>query len=146
MSKVYTLAAVVCAHGLISIGGAGEGGFVELEKKNDDFTAEEMIDGEVVLCFTGSRLWTCKITLAQTSTSNDILSAIRIAGVNAARQGQGGASVVPTTVSDTQGSTLFNSPRSIIGKPAKPDFQSKVKDREWMILCTDVDVFIGGQL
>jgi hypothetical protein len=146
MSKVYTLAQVVLAHGLIQIGGAGEGGFVELEKKNDDFTAEEMIDGEVILCFTGSRLWTAKITLAQTSNSNDVLSAIRLAGVNAARNGNGGASIVPTTVSDTGGSTLFNSPRSIVGKPAKADFQSKVKDREWTILCTDVDVFIGGQL
>lgn len=144
-AKTYSLPQVLVTFGGAPIPGPGKTSYVEASKKDDDFEVEVMADGATIYSYKASDLWIVKITLAQTSLGNVILSAIRTADLVSIKQGLGGSGMLPFGIGDTLGSTLLASPRTRIVKPADIKFNNGIEDREWTFACSNVAAFIGGQ-
>jgi hypothetical protein len=145
--KSWNLQSHVVALGLASFGGAGEGGFLSGEPNAPRFQTIVGNDGTAVRWYTGDNLWKFKLKLLITSGSNDLLAAMSVADVQAARMGSNGAGVFPFVLSNLPvfgGRMLIQSPRAWLVGPPNVDIQAKPTDNEWEIHAADCSEFIGG--
>lgn len=122
----------------IPIGGFADGTFISFERSNDTFTKVSGTDGVVSRAKSCDTSGEITITLAQTSPSNDVLSGI------AAVDELTGDGVVPVLIEDKSGRTVALSAYAWVKKPAPADFGKEISNREWVLDCADLDVFIGG--
>lgn len=124
--------------GGIPIGGYADGTFISFMRSNDTFTKVSGTDGIVSRALSADTSGEIVITLAQTSPSNDALSAIHTADEIS------GDGVVPVLIEDKSGRTKALSAFAWIRKPADSEFGKEIANREWTLDCADFDVFIGG--
>lgn len=122
------------------ITGFADGTMIEVERNSDSFTLQTGADGESARTANADKTGTIKITLMQTSKSNDILSA-QLALDEATNLGTGTA-----MCRDLGGTTQVSSPECWVRKPANPGFAKENGNREWTIDCVDLFMFVGGNL
>lgn len=140
--KVYDLDAVSFILGGIPIsGGAGEGGFLEIEPLAPDFDTTVGVDGSVSRSKTGNMAHRVKVICLQTSGINAILNGLLVVD----RTAGNGAGVVPIAIADLQGLSLLVGPTAWVeGKP-KQAYGRKAGDHEWSIMVVNPLVdFAGG--
>lgn len=122
------------------ITGFADGTMIEVERDSDSFTKNVGGDGEVARTANADKTGSIKITLMQTSKSNDILSA-QLALDEASNLATGTA-----MLRDLSGSTQVSSAECWIKKPAAVSFGKENGTREWTIDCVDLFVAVGGNL
>ena len=128
---------------IIIIGGAtmtgyAESSFCSIERSSDTFTKVVGADGEVTRTASADISGTVTLTLIQTSSSNDILSALQLAD-EITKVGK-----FPLLIKDAFGKSLYGSSTAWIMKVADSEFGAEMGEREWTIECADLEAFVGG--
>jgi len=118
--------------------GFSDGTFITAERTSDAFATNVGADGEVSRTHSADKTGKITLTLQQTSDSNDFLSVL----VNADEISLLGQ--FPILLKDTNGKTLCESPCAWIDKVASAEFSNEISDREWIISCSELIIFVGG--
>jgi hypothetical protein len=125
------------------MGGYAPGTVIEITRDEDDFKDECGADGEVVMLQNADERGTVKITLLQSSASNDILSGL--AAVNK------GATITGVTIGkgslqckDLNGRMVCSSETAWVKKPADVTLGDEIQNRVWEIRCASLQMFVGG--
>lgn len=139
--KGYALSALTINWGGHDFEGFAEGAALSIEPTSDRFTVTEGADGSAARAATGSRLYTVKISLLQTSASNAFCAAIYQADE---LDDSGIAGVLPFVFKDKNGADFFMSPRMFITKPASIVRTNKIEPQEWEFRAADGKVFPAG--
>lgn len=129
---------ILCIVGVAPMQGFAEDTAIELELDDDVYATKAGIDGDVSRARVHGLIQTAKITLMQTSPSNDVLSAIHALDLAS------NAGVVPFMLKDVLGTTLIFSGYCWIRKPAPVAFGKEVGNRVWTLTIANVTQFIGG--
>lgn len=122
----------------IPISGFEDGTFVLVERTSDTFTTVSGADGIVTRVKQNDRTGSVTITLAQSSESNAVLSGLAIADELS------GIGVFPVVVKDNRGTSLYFSDVCWIRKVSNAEFSKDVNSREWVIDCSNLEIFNGG--
>lgn len=124
--------------GLYSVTGYAEGTFVRLTKDSQQITTIRAMDGTMSRIKSPDTGWRIELTLAQSSSGNDILSTLwnvdKVTGMGK----------FPVMVKDGSGSTMFMAATAWVEEVPEILFSNKLEDRTWTLRATDVIVNIGG--
>ena len=138
--KVYDPASVVVLFNGIPLSGYADGTFISASQNTPAFTLFVGTSGEAARALTNNQSGTIQVTLQQTSTSNDVLSAFHAADLVA----PAGVSIAAVLVKDLNGSTLMLATTSWITKFPDVSFSRGVGNWTWTIE-TDRMIFgVGG--
>jgi len=118
--------------------GYADGTFVSVEYDEDAFSKKIGTDGEATRVKSNNFAGKITITLDQASEANDYLSGL------AALDRASGAGVVPVTVRDANGTTLAFAEAAWVMKMPVMEYGNESTDREWIMDCADVQLFVGG--
>jgi Protein of unknown function (DUF3277) len=113
--------------------------FVTVTRKNDMWELVEGCDGQVARAKSNSTTCEVKLTIMQTSPTNDVLSALYTADEKT------GAGLFPIFIRDSSGTTTFFALQAWIPKPADISFGKSVGNREWTIQSGESTMFVGGE-
>jgi hypothetical protein len=122
--------------------GFAEGELVRVVMVEDAFKEYIGADGGVSRAATHDRRADVEIRLAQTSPTNDALSALLNKDLNAPN----GAGVGALEIADLQGTSLHYASKCWIVKSPDAPYDREVKERVWKIRCADMQNFVGGSL
>jgi hypothetical protein len=133
MLKTYDFKQVALIIGGVQIHGFVDGEAITVEPDSDDWNEYVGNDGETTRAKTNNGLSRVTFKLAQSSESNSYLSGLRVAG-----------SVVPSMVKDGSGSTLHIAEQSYLKARPVSSFARETGEREWVLVCPDMQSFEGG--
>ena len=137
--RTFDPSKVAVSIGGYPISGFAEGTFIEAERTSDMFTKKTGADGHTSRTKSNDRSGTVTLTLAQTSQSNNALSAIAIADELTS------TGVVPIMITDLSGSTtLFTGTGWVRKMPNISLGGDDIAGIGWQLDCADMDYFIGG--
>ncbi len=131
---------VILTVGGYIISGYADGTFVSVERNEDAYTESVGADGEVVRVRSHNRLAQLVVTLQQTSESNSVLSTI------AQLDERANAGVVPVLLKEIDGDTVIASGKAWIKKFANVEYGKEVTNREWTLVLSEGEMFVGGNL
>jgi hypothetical protein len=140
MFKVYDADQVSVSLNGIPLSGYADGEFLRIEKDSNDFEDVVGTDGEVTRSKTNDRRATVTVRLMQTSSSNDLLSAL----ANLDKNTPGGIGVGVFLCRDRQGRAVFMAEKAWIAKTPSVSFDKSAKEREWVIRCANLIETHGG--
>lgn len=136
--KTYDPAQVILNIGGVQMSGFADGTFITFERDEDAFTKHTGADGEVARAKSNNKSGSLTLTLAQTSSSNDVLSAFAIADE------LNNSGVVPALMKDLNGNTIAAAASAWIRKQPNSEFAKEISNREWIIDLARVDYTVGG--
>lgn len=120
--------------------GYADGTFVKIEKDAEAFIYIVGTDGSVTRSKTKNKVAKITFRLMQSSPKNDQLSALLITDLAAPN----GAGIVPFLLKDLNGTTLESAPHSWIQAFPDEEWDRGAKEREWMIIASDLNRFVGS--
>jgi hypothetical protein len=120
------------------ITGFADGTWIEVDRNEDAWTLKVGVDGEGARAKNNNKSGKVTITLMQTSSSNDVLSAYALADE------LGNAGAVPFFMKDSNGSSLFTALTMWVKKMAKADNAKEVKERVWVLETDELIMNVGG--
>lgn len=138
--RVYDPTEISVIFAGISLQGFADGEFVKIEQETDSFADVVGTDGEVSRSKTSDKRATVTISLMQTSTSNDLLSAIATLDQIA----PGGAGVGVLYIRDRLGRALFTSAEAWIAKVPDVSLDREPTKRDWKFRCAQLFRVDGG--
>lgn len=124
--------------GLYSVTGFAEGTFVRISKDTQQTTSTRAMDGTIARVKSPDTGWKVEITLAQSSSSNDILSLFW----NIDKVTDMGK--FPIMVKDGSGSTMFMASTAWVEDIPDIVFSNQMETRTWKLAATEATVNIGG--
>lgn len=136
--RTYDPKSVQIIVGVNPMGGFADGTFATVAYENDAFTKISGADGDVSRSKSNDSTGTLTLTLAQTSPSNDVLTAVAIAD----RTANNG--IVPIAVKDLSGRSTYVSAFGWIRKQPDSEYAKEITNREWILDLADLDMFNGG--
>jgi hypothetical protein len=117
--------------------------FVEVSRDNNTVDDDAGGQGDVVRVINRDQRGTMKVTLMQSSPSNDYLATL----VRTDEVTIGGAGTVgPSALADLNGTTLCDGEESWVMKPADVKYGAKADKCEWSIRFAKLRMFPGGSL
>lgn len=119
--------------------GFAEDNHIEIEPKQADYQEKSGVDGEVVRVRSNDRRATVRIKLQQTSLSNGYLSQLRDDD-RLSPLGQ----TFTLSVEDLNTGSRFTSPQAWIERAPKAGYGVTAQDREWMIVCSSMEIILNG--
>lgn len=138
--KPYDPDQVTTSFALIPLKGFADGTFINVSRITEAFTSVVGSDGEVARSKSNDNRRRIELTLLQTSDSNDVLSALHTADLEAPN----GAGVAPFTIKDG-GRFLLVAPVAWIVQSPDEEFGREATGRTWVFETdNDVKVFDGG--
>lgn len=120
--------------------GFAEDSMIKIEMDEKAFTYVVGVDGSVTRSKTKNKVAKITIMLMQSSYINDQLSALLILDQAAAN----GAGVAPFLLKDLNGTHLAAGAHCWIEKNPDLEFKRTASSREWPLICSDLNVFIGS--
>lgn len=124
--------------GLYSVTGFAEGTFVRITKDTQQITTTRAMDGTMSRVKSPDTGWKVEVTLAQSSSANDIFSTLwnvdKVTGMGK----------FPLMIKDGSGSTMFMAATAWIEELPDIVFSNQLETRTWRFGATDVIVNIGG--
>lgn len=120
--------------------GFAEDSMVKIEMDEKAFTYIVGVDGSVTRSKTKNKVAKITLSLMQSSYINDQLSALLILDLAAPN----GAGVAPFLLKDVNGTTLCAGAHCWIEKPPDQEFKRAAGPREWPLICSDLNVFVGS--
>ena len=125
--KSYDSKQVKCVLGAHTVTGPADDTFISIEPQGDGVSSSVGVYDDVSRSISHDPRHTIKITLQQTSRSNDVLSSLcdvdRLSG---------GAGAFPILITDLRGSTLFTG-TAWVQKKANATFAKGIGSREWTL-------------
>lgn len=138
MLKTYDPKQVILVVGGAIINGFADGTFISVERSNDMFSKVSGADGIVSRAKSNDKSGTITVTLAQTSSGNDILAGYAV------RDELANAGVVVVSCKDLSGRSTFFAATAWVRKMPTSEYSKEISDREWQMDCADLDIFVGG--
>lgn len=138
--SIYDFDQYVITYNGIIIDGFADGTALTIAPEADAYEDLVGVDGRVSRSKTLDNRWTATINLLQTSTANELLSALLMADLNAPN----GAGVGAFIVKDVQGSTLFVGAEAWIKRPPDITLERNASTRTWIIRIAQGLVYIAG--
>jgi hypothetical protein len=130
--KTYSGADVLLSVGDRRLTGFADGDFVEITPRSPTHEDYSGTDGEVTIALTNDRRFDVNITLAQSSSSNDVLSELyNLGGTHR------------LVVRDLRGTSLFEGTGWFRQLPGQT-FGRSVGSRQWQLSAESKTVTIGG--
>ena len=128
---------------IVSVAGVPLSGFapdsmVEADREADTWGKVTGITGETARVRSRNKSGEFKVSLLQTSTMNDLLSAIHAADEAT------GAGIVPIGMTDLGGGTTLVSAEAWIRKPPPVTMKKEIETREWIFDCAVLDIHVAG--
>lgn len=123
-----------------ALSGFADGTFITASRRNPTWTLMSGADGETARSKSNDRTGTVVLTLLQSSSSNDVLSA------KALLDELSGTGVGPILIQDLFGTTLVQGETAFIEKPADIVLAKEIEAREWTLLVSEMNIFVGGSL
>lgn len=136
--KTFNIKRVIATWGNVDFHGFAGDEAITIEYQEDDCTEVIGADGEVTRSINPRENVHITVNLAQSSSVNDQLSAIRTADRLT------GAGVFPFTIRDGSGRTLLFAPTAAIMKPPTVGLGKTLKDRTWVFMTGPCTMHIGG--
>ena len=136
--KTYDPADILITFGPSIISGFSASAIVTVTRNAGTYTQKTGADGEAVRNRSHDKSGQIKITLMQTSGSNDILSAY------AQLDELDNIGKFPVLVKDKAGRSLYAAAEAWVSKPADAAFANEAGDREWTIETSSLEWFTGG--
>lgn len=124
--------------GLYRMEGFADGTFVEIIKNAKPFQYQTSMGDEVARLFIKDSTYTINITLAQSSLSNNILSALH--AIDLATM----VAKFPILIQDKSGTTKFFSTNAWVESYPNAQFGKSVETRTWTIQCSNGVYSLGG--
>lgn len=141
-TRIYDSNQVQVSFAGIPVQGYADGDFLTITKESDAFSSVVGTDGEVSRSKTNDRRATVEIILMSTSPTNDILSAVHVADINA----PGGAGVGGFLVTDLNGSSLYASGNAWVKRSPDVTYGREANERTWTLEVDVLQDFTGGNL
>lgn len=116
----------------------GEG--ISISNTADTFTAVVGADGRVTRSKTLNRTAMIEISLMASSATNDLLSALHTLD----SRSQNGAGIVPISIIDKSGRSVFTAPQAWLIKPPDVSLDRESTPRVWRVFVANLDRFDGG--
>lgn len=124
--------------GIYEVVGFSDGTYVSIEKVNQPFSSTRAMDGTIVRTHHYDRQYIIKLTLAQSSVTNDILTKLwQVDELTKAAQ-------IPVLFKDNLGSTLFFGTTCWVNGIPPVTYSNSVEVREWTLDCSDGYINIGS--
>lgn len=124
--------------GMHTVGGYVDGTFIRISKDVAPFKTVVAMDGETARLFQEDATYTLEITLAQSSSSNSVLSTLW--NIDTATQ----LGKFPVFVRDGNGQTTFFSALSWIEQAPDVTFSNSIEPRTWRFRCCYAGLTVGG--
>ncbi len=118
--------------------GFSENSMVRFIPDDDAATKVTGADGITSRALSANRSGRFEVTLKQTSPSNDVLNAFKVADELS------GAGIFPVQLKDLNGTTQISAPQAWIARVPDVDEAKDLSDRVWMIDCGPANVTVGG--
>lgn len=118
--------------------GYADGTFIGVEQTSDAFSMQIGGDGEGARTASADESGNVKLTLMQTSASNDFLSQ------QLAKDRLTNLNTGPLFVKDASGRTLVAAQEAWIKKSANVEFGKEASAREWTFESAKIEQFVGG--
>lgn len=133
---------VVLSQGAVShvVSGFAEGTFVTIERNSETFEMYTGADNTNTRIYKPNESCMVTVSLAQTSNSNDVLSALYL-NDKATRNSSG---LFAMTVKDNSGRSLFSASQAYIAVVPNAEFSDSMSTRDWVIHCPRPDYYLGG--
>ncbi|MCK5609859.1 hypothetical protein KAR91_48755 [Candidatus Pacearchaeota archaeon] len=138
--RTYDPKAGVLTIGGTPIGGYADGTSIEHDFDEDAYSKVNGMDGVTSRAKSTNKGSFLTITLAQTSPSNDTLSALALADELS------NTGVVPVVYKDLSGTTTLFSPNGWVRRKAPLSYDKTITNRIWIIDLADTDVHVGGNV
>lgn len=138
--KNYDPKKLVFVWGEIIASGYADGVFVSAKRNGDSFGIHVGADGITTRVLMADRSGEVTLNLAQSSQVNDLLSA------RMALDELTGLGTAPLLVKDIVGTTLITAQSAWLKKPADAEFGKEVSEREWIFVCDELLMLVGGSL
>ncbi len=138
--KNYDPGLIVLSLAGIPIGNFAEGTFVTAERATDAFATQVGAGGDVTRVRSRNKTGTVTFTVMAESPSNDALSALHLQD-EALGTGAGTLSLT-----NLNGTTLVEAPIAWIQKVANVTYGDQAEGREWVVACSQLEMFVGGAL
>lgn len=129
---------IVLIGGFYQLEGYSSDTFISIVKDEKPFESQRAMDGEQARIYTKDEGYTVNLTLAQSSVSNNVLSAIY--NIDAATQ----MGKFPLLIKDTKGSTTFFAGTAWIEQIPQVIFANELTVRTWTIATSEAGLNIGG--
>lgn len=139
-TTTYSADEVTVGLGPILVDGYGDGEFVRIEHNQPTFGLKVGTDGKGTRFKFLDRSAKITITVMQSSSANDALSTLH----EGDRSAPNGAGIVPLYIRDGSGRALYTAAEAWISEPPKPAFGREPGAREWVVECTELERFDGG--
>ena len=118
--------------------GPAKGTFVEVARMTDAFSSDAGANGDVVRSYNADQRGTVKLTVQQTSPSNDLLSNIGIADE------QSGKGLCILALEDISGRSISSGASAWLKRISDGSFAVEAGDRVWEFEVAQLRHFIGG--
>jgi len=122
------------------ITGFMDGTYLTVERLEDTYTLHVGADGEVARVRNRNKSGSFTFTLQQTSTSNQILSALTTLDE------QTGVPAGASYLRDLLGTTILGGDESYVLKLASSGFGKEMQGREWTVVVPRLDGVVGGSI
>lgn len=123
-----------------TVGGYSESDMVSVEPAAEALTMYTSADNKPTLIFNANNSATVMLTLNQTSASNDVLSWL----YEELKARKSPDKLFSVMIKDQNGRSMYTSAQAFIGKRPTASFSNSMNNREWTILCADMQQFSGG--
>jgi hypothetical protein len=124
--------------GIYLLEGYADGTFVNIVKDVKPYVTMKSMDGNMSRLYNTDSGYQVEITLAQSSQSNDILSAMY--NIDIATQ----IGKFPLFIKDNRGSTTFMALTAWVEDIPTVAFSNSLETRTWVLGCTQATLAIGG--
>lgn len=118
--------------------GFADGTFIKVMRNQQAFTLKVGADGEGTRAKSNDKSGKFEITLMQSSSSNDVLSAY------ASADELSNSGVVPVLLRDNNGTTLATCLSGWVQKLPDTEFAKEVGTRTWVFETDALEMFVGG--
>lgn len=136
--RTYDPKQVILAIGGVPMSGYADGTFIRVSRSTDSFSKVSGADGVVSRSKSNDFSGEVVVTLAQTSPSNDVLSAF-LAADELTNKG-----VLPILCKDMSGRSIHFTGFAWIRKPADAEYGKDIANREWTLDCADLVMGTAG--
>lgn len=131
MVKTYNCRKVTCSLGYHIVSGFADDSFVTVEPAGDGTSYVTGADGETVRSIEPSKTYTVKLTVQQTSPTNQYLQKMYDADQ------EDGSGVFSVNINDILGNEKFVAGQAWVTKPASFGRGKNQTNREWEIVAVD---------
>ena len=136
--NTYDPAEVALIVGGVPITGLADGTFLSISRDEQAYSKVTGADGTTSRAKSNNRAGTMTFTLKQTSPANDVLTGFMVADETSNN------GVVPVLVKDRLGNSVAATSAAWVQQAPDQGFSKEIEEREWVLDCGTIDIFIGG--